>query len=144
MTDPDETLIIVTADHSHVFTIAGYPHRGNPILGLVKDVPSVDGDPTQYSLDNLGLPYTTLGYANGPGWRDAVATGQKRPDLTGVDTAAVGYLQEATVPLGSETHAGEDVAVYASGPQSHLVRGTMEQNWIYHVMKEALGHHHHH
>jgi hypothetical protein len=24
------------------------------------------------------------------------------------------------------------------------VRGTMEQNWIYHVMKEALGHHHHH
>jgi alkaline phosphatase len=142
MTDPDDTLIIVTADHSHVFTIAGYPHRGNPILGLVKDVPSVDGDPTQYSLDNLGLPYTTLGYANGPGWRDAVATGQKRPDLTGVDTAAVGYLQEAAVPLGSETHAGEDVAVYASGPRAHLVRGSMEQNWIYHVMKEALGNQH--
>jgi len=28
----DETLILVTADHSHVFTIAGYPTRGNPIF----------------------------------------------------------------------------------------------------------------
>lgn len=139
MTDPNDTLIIVTADHSHVFTIAGYPHRGNPILGLVKDVPRVDGDSTELSLDTLGLPYTTLGYANGPGWRDAVATGQKRPDLTAVDTGALGYLQEATVPLRSETHAGEDVAIFASGPKAHLVHGSMEQNWIYHVMKEAFG-----
>ena len=45
MTDPDETLILVSADHSHVFTIAGYPHRGNPILGLGRSVPAVDGDP---------------------------------------------------------------------------------------------------
>lgn len=139
MTDPDDTLILVTADHSHVFTIAGYPHRGNPILGLVSDVPAVDGDSPKPSLDTLGLPYTTLGYANGPGWRDAVATGQKRPDLNAVDTGALGYLQEAAVPLSSETHAGEDVAIYASGPKAHLVHGSMEQNWIYHVMKEAFG-----
>ncbi len=139
MTDPDDTLILVTADHSHVFTIAGYPHRGNPILGLVSEVPNVDGDPTELATDSLGLPYTTLTYANGPGWRDAIATGQKRPDLTAVDTTALGFLQEAAVPLGSETHAGEEVAVYASGPWAHLVRGTMEQNWIYHVMEEAFG-----
>lgn len=136
--DLKDTLVIVTADHSHVFTMAGYPHRGNPILGLVADVPNVDGDPTSLVMDNLGLPYTTLGYANGPGWRDAVATGLKRPDLTAEDTTVLGFLQEATVPLGSETHAGEDVAIYASGPWSHLVRGTMEQNWIFHVMKEAV------
>ncbi|MFZ5876054.1 MAG: alkaline phosphatase [Nitrospirota bacterium] len=138
MTDPDDTLILVTADHSHVFTIAGYPHRGNPILGLVSEVPNVDGEAPSLSTDRLGLPYTTLGYANGPGWRDAIAAGQKRPDLTAVDTTALGFLQEAAVPLGSETHAGEDVAIYASGPWSHLVRGTMEQNWIFHVMKEAV------
>lgn len=142
MTDPRETLIIVTADHSHVFTIAGYPHRGNNILGLSQEVPHVDGDSPVPALDSLGLPYTTLGYANGPGWRDAIATGVKRPNLSAVDTSALGFLQEAAVPLGSETHAGEDVAVYASGPQAHLVHGSMEQNWIYHVMWEALGRHH--
>ena len=29
----DETLIIVTADHSHTMTIAGYPDRGTNIVG---------------------------------------------------------------------------------------------------------------
>ena len=34
LTDDKETLIIVTADHSHVFTIGGYTDRGNDILGM--------------------------------------------------------------------------------------------------------------
>jgi len=134
MTDPNETLIIVTADHSHVFTIAGYPHRGNDILGLSKEVPAVDGNATAPTKAGDGLPYTTLGYQNGPG-----AVSGARADLTSVDTTALGYMQQAVVPMGSETHAGEDVAIYATGPKSHLVHGSMEQNWIYHVMKEAFG-----
>lgn len=52
----DETLVIVTADHSHVLTINGYPKRGNDILGLA-DVSDVDG-----------LPYHTLMFTNGPGF----------------------------------------------------------------------------
>ena len=135
-----DTLIIVTADHSHVFTIAGYPHRGNPILGKVSEVPEIDGDAPTLAKDRLNLPYTTLGYQNGPGWRGTLPTNSAvRPDLTAVDTEALGFLQEAAIPTGSETHAGEDVAIYAVGPRSHLVHGSMEQHWIYHVMKEAFG-----
>jgi alkaline phosphatase len=134
MTDPNDTLIVVTADHSHTFTIAGYPHRGNDILGLTKEVPANDGSAVAPTLAGDGLPYTTLGYQNGPG-----AVSGARADLTSVDTKALGYLQQAAVPMASETHAGEDVAIFATGPKSYLIRGSMEQNWIYHVMKEAFG-----
>ncbi len=133
-TDARDTLIIVTADHSHTFTIAGYPSRGNNILGLVREVPATDGAPLAPTKDANGLPFTTLGYANGPGYR-----GGGRPDLTRVDTTGLDFLQEAVVPLASETHGGEDVAIYARGPGSHLVHGSMEENWIFHVMRRASG-----
>lgn len=62
-TDPEETLILVTADHGHVFTIAGYPKRANPILGKVVPVGSTDAVEA-----SDGMPYTTLGYMNGLGY----------------------------------------------------------------------------
>ena len=67
MTSSRNTLIIVTADHSHVFSISGFPTRGNNILGKVIGNNS-RGEPDEPSLDALGLPYTTLGYHNGPGY----------------------------------------------------------------------------
>ena len=142
MTDAGETLILVTADHSHTLTIAGYPRFGNPILGKVVSV----GERPVPAYD--GLPYTTLGYANGRGFADlgdstdadaryALPPHIGRADLTDVDTTAPGFHQEATVPLSAETHAGEDVAVYASGPGAYRVRGVLEQQVLFHIMNAA-------
>ncbi len=135
--DLDETLVIVTADHGHTLTFSGYPVRGNPILGKVVTRKMGAEDDHIPATDRDGLPYTTLGYANGPGYRDSeVGT---RPDLTEVDTSDVDFLQEATVPLHAETHSGTDVIVYADGPGAQLFRGVQEQNYVYHVMRYAVG-----
>ena len=134
-TDPEETLILVTADHSHVFTIAGYPKRGNPILGLVHPPESGDEDHPGAANDEPilaadGKPYTTLGYANGPG-----AVQGERP----VPETRPDARQQALVPLGAETHGGEDVALFGTGPGAQRVRGVIEQNRVYDIMRAAFG-----
>jgi len=155
MTRDEDTLIIVTADHSHTLNFVGYPARGNPILGKVKDKGGEDGLGTMdLARDGGGQPYTTLSYANGPGFTGATnqqpagakryphnpssfdpATG--RPDLTAVDTEHPDYMQEALVPGKSESHGGEDVGIWARGPGSKAIRGTLEQNAIYHMIVQA-------
>jgi alkaline phosphatase len=120
-----KTLMIVTADHSHTMTMSGYPERGTNILGFA-------------GKDMNQLPYTTLSYANGPGHKPPVTLSKPRADLTQVDTADDKYLQEAMIDLTIETHGGEDVPVYAAGPGSQWVKGVMEQNVIFHIMKSAL------
>jgi alkaline phosphatase len=152
-----ETLIVVTADHDHVFNMAGYPTRGNDILGKVVSNDERGEAAEGYSLDSRGRPYTTLGYQNGPGASSAVlerSTGPihqrpedfgsrgeaaGRPDLTKVDTADPDFLQEAAIPVRYETHGGDDVAVYATGPGADLFNGVREQHYLYHAMVEALG-----
>ncbi len=143
--DLNETLIIVTADHSHVFTLAGYPTRGNPILGVVKGNDDAGHAEDEAVMAADDMPYTTVGYANGLGFADygegnggdqrygdAGAAG--RHDLDGIDTESSGFHQEALIPLGSETHSGEDVGIYAVGPGAQLLRGTHEQSNIFHAM----------
>uniref|UniRef100_A0A8D8IF20 Alkaline phosphatase n=1 Tax=Culex pipiens TaxID=7175 RepID=A0A8D8IF20_CULPI len=120
MTSVEDTLIVVTADHSHTMTYNGYTKRGNDILGIA-DV-----------SDRDNLPYTTLSYANGEGYystykKDNLA---EREDISGYDYTDYRTQYPATVPLSSETHGGEDVTVYASGPMAHLFTGNIEQNVI--------------
>jgi alkaline phosphatase len=125
----DETLVIVTADHSHGLVISGYADRNAPILGLAGDEgkPIVAGD---------GKPYTTLGYATGPG---GAINKDLRNDPSDDDLHGANYRQNATVPLPSAAHAGEDVPIYADGPQAHLINGVVEQSYIFYVMRHALG-----
>ena len=130
----DDTLIIVTADHSHTLTIAGYPARGNNILGLVHEVDDDGNVEAAPKLDRDKKPYTTLGYANGPGNKG----NPDRPVLTQEQVTNPDYLQSSGVPLIDETHGGEDVAIFATGVNAYLIRGSMEENWIFYVMADAL------
>ncbi|XP_011496782.1 PREDICTED: alkaline phosphatase 4-like [Ceratosolen solmsi marchali] len=125
----DETLIIVTADHSHAFTMNGYPERGNDILGLTHNFGSLQN-------------YETLSYANGPSfyyhrnngsgvndtWRNLEVENSRTDPF---------YRHFAARYIKDETHGGEDVGVYAIGPYSHLFRSTFEQNYIAHVIAYA-------
>jgi alkaline phosphatase len=124
----DETLVIVTADHSHVLTMSGYPSRNNPILSTVDDA---SGKPEK-ALD--AKAYTTLGYANGPG---ASADGKARTDIDPHEATGSDYKQQALVPMRAETHGGEDVPIFAIGPWAHLFHGAVDQQYIFHVMSHA-------
>lgn len=91
----------MTADHSHVFTVGGYPKRGNPIFGLVRHVNG------KLAVDSNNKTYTSLGYANGRGGLNG-----SRPDLRRVDTADKDYFKQATVLKDYETHGSEDVGEF--------------------------------
>uniref|UniRef100_H2ZE59 Alkaline phosphatase n=1 Tax=Ciona savignyi TaxID=51511 RepID=H2ZE59_CIOSA len=128
LTVDSDTLIVVTADHAHTLSMGGYSDRGNPILGLA---PSSNNP---YLVED-GKPYTTLLYANGPGFQGSSYIGaHERENLTDVDTESVSYLQQSSTPLSSETHGGDDVAILARGPMAHLFHGVHEQSYIPHAM----------
>lgn len=107
-------------------TYNGYGLRHDDILGLNE------------KKGEDGLPYLTLSYANGKSFYSTYdnATG-KRFDLSQVDISGSKFMFHSTVPLNAETHAGDDVGVYASGPWSHLFLGNYEQNNIPIIMSYA-------
>lgn len=133
-TDPEQTLIVVTADHSHTLTLGGHPARGNPILGWVATLDERGERAAQPERDRSGQTYTALAYANGP---KHVGAGRRTRD--GVDPAQPDYHQEFLVPLLQESHGGEDVAVFARGPGAEAFHGLHEQNWIHDAITAALG-----
>lgn len=109
--DLSETLIVVGADHSHGFTINGYPARGNDILGYADE-------------ENK---YQTLTYATGPG---AI------PSIRG-DPDSVYHRHFAPTFLKDAAHGGEDIVVYATGPLAPLFTGVFEQNYLAHAVSYA-------
>ncbi len=133
--DLTNTLIVVTADHDHTMAFNGYSHLGNNILGKTTD----------YRTKNLakaadGKPYTTLVFGNGGA---AAQRKDVRDDLTNVDTAFnKEYLQEVGVMLGgvgSETHGGGDVMLFAKGAGSANFKGTIDNTKVYTLLKKAFG-----
>ena len=123
-TSAEDTLIVVTADHAHTMSIGGYPGRYDDILGL---------NPEK-AKDKL--PYSILSYANGEGYENTYSR-KRRKDLKMKNFKDPEYGYMATVPLNSETHGGEDVGVFASGPQAHYFSGNYEQTNIPLLMAKA-------
>lgn len=98
--------------------------------------------------------FYTLNYANGPGHFDHEMPGGGRMNPRGSNYMDPRFRQPAMVPKDEETHAGEDVGVYASGPYSHvrssstfwvneinfffqIFSGVYEQSYIAHAMSYA-------
>lgn len=129
------TLIVVTADHDHTLQMNGYAQRtgktepGKPgVLGLVKNY--VNG---AASADVDGNPYTILGFGNGP--RRLATRGPI--DSTALESAD--FLQEAVVPMASETHGGGDVFLGAQGLGAENFSGTLTNHEVFGLIKKAIG-----
>uniref|UniRef100_A0A8C3ME06 Alkaline phosphatase n=1 Tax=Geospiza parvula TaxID=87175 RepID=A0A8C3ME06_GEOPR len=114
MTDEADTLTVITADHSHVFAFGGYTLRGSSIFGRAL---------TQ-------RPW--LVWWGGAGGHHCPPSPPSLPSTVQFD-----YQPQAAVPLESETHGGEDVAILAKGPMAHLFHGVQEQTYVAHAMAYA-------
>ncbi|XP_065363914.1 membrane-bound alkaline phosphatase-like [Calliphora vicina] len=125
MTSEDETLIVVTSDHSHTMTINGYASRQSDILGLSDE------------MADDGLPYTILSYANGPGYDKTFSAKKGRKDLSDKDFTDPKRKYMATVPLESETHGSDDVGIFALGPFAHYFSGNYVQTNLPMLMARA-------
>lgn len=149
----DETLVIVTADHSHSLTINGYPKRGNNILGIARNS----------KMD--GIPYTTLLYATGgpDSFQMEVNSEGKvqRQNPLNNDINGYTYIQQAAVKTDENAHGGAgytffsikyvcfpikilfpfmfctDVTIHATGPMAHLVQRVHEQSYVAHLIAYA-------
>ncbi|CAG0917713.1 unnamed protein product [Notodromas monacha] len=156
LTNPEETLIIVTADHSHTMSFGGYGARGSP----VSETSGVNDDDQQ-------TPFLKMAYANGPRVYSYSAGSRPEPG-TPEEIVSPQYQPFVPVKMLFETHGGEEVAIYAkgkdsiilhriqnlltasydqahrehlerilNGPRAHLFQGLHEQNYIAHVMGYA-------
>ncbi len=124
----ENTLLVLTADHDHTMQINGYAKRGNPIHDIVRDYAT--GQPKK---DADGKTFTTLVFGNGPNRPDA------RADVDSAAAMGDDYHQETGIGMGSETHGGGDVKLFATGAGSTPFKGTIENTQVFHLMKAAAG-----
>ncbi|KAJ8719382.1 hypothetical protein PYW08_011557 [Mythimna loreyi] len=132
MTSEEDTLLIVTSDHTHSLSINGYPDRGSSIFGIV--------GPSSFD----GVNYTTLSYGTGGpgGFQYYIKTNENgstvaRKDPSEDDTERIDYTQVAAIQLIENYHGGGDVAIYARGPHSHLFHNVHEQHYVFHAISYA-------
>lgn len=120
MTSRDDTLIIVTADHSHAMVFNGYQKRGNDILDFA-------------NKKNASF-YETLIYASGPGHYyhklNDTNSSLKLEFMSYESRRDPLYMHQSLIPLKDAVHAADDVPVYSDGPNSFLLQRVFEQSYI--------------
>lgn len=116
MTDPADTLIVVTSDHDHRLPPLNRGPRGAPVAGLAGWDPAANPPPAEHAVPRGIGPLR-------------IEIGDPAPP------APAG--QPAPLPMGG--HGAADVPIFARGPMGWLFSGTVEQNYIFHVMRHALG-----
>ena len=89
---------------------------------------------SRYKENSTQLPYTTLLYGNGPGNQRPRAD----PTVAPNSTDSPYYVQYAAIYQEEAFHDGSDVAIFASGPYTHLFQGVQEQSYIAHVFAYAM------
>ncbi|RWS23462.1 alkaline phosphatase-like protein, partial [Leptotrombidium deliense] len=104
----NDTLIVVTADHSQTLAINGQFGRGDGLFDI-----------TDYG-------FSILTYGNGPGYKSG-ATSRKELRNPKASVKSAGYTSLAK-------HGGEDVPIYAVGPGAHLLTGVFDQTFIAHAI----------
>lgn len=132
MTNPADTLILVTADAAHSLAFNGYCGRGSPVPGLCYEIaPEGERHGAEPAKDATGAPYETTGFLNGPG------ASEPSPALDAAKARDPMRRQRALVPMETETTSATDVPAYARGPWAHLLDGVVEQHFLFHLMRYA-------
>ncbi|VDL62477.1 unnamed protein product [Nippostrongylus brasiliensis] len=124
MTNLNDTLIIVTADHGHALTLPGYVPKTDSIFESFK-ISEGGANVAEYYVPTMFFA-TGPGYANGFQMHDGVATGQPL------------YRQRSAIPTKYGFHGGEDVGIWADGPFSELFSSTIENTEVAYLMKFLL------
>ncbi|KAK6751474.1 hypothetical protein RB195_003084 [Necator americanus] len=128
MTDPLETLIIVTADHGHAVTLPGY-------LPVEKSIFSSD---VSTGLNgNHGQKFEVPGifFATGPGFRGGFSSDGHVDEEKSAHPL---YTHPTAVPNIYGAHGGEDVGIWADGPLADLFSSSLENTEVAYLIKFLL------
>ena len=117
-----ESVIIVTADHDHTMVLSGAPAPNADVF-------------SQAGKDKNGKPFTTLIFGNGPSAAKPIPDTLTVAMLTDPD-----FQERAGVPIPYEEHGGQDVPLYAFGPDKYLklIKGSMNNTDVFGVLKSAV------
>jgi alkaline phosphatase len=146
----DETLIILTADHSHQFTMGNYQTRNLTLFSSILDenmksfaeqerVISWGGNKENNESHILPLNYIT-----GPAGslyskvRNETEYLKFQNDVENGDIEGFSVKMPSEIKTVTSAHGGEDVPIFARGPWSFLFSGVVEQTFIFYVMEKAI------